>query len=130
MSASASLIPELEDVIQNGTQEKRAVTIKRIANLFIDGATHFNEEHIGLFDDVFCRLVAEIEIKVRAEMSHALAPISNAPTELMRTLARDDDISVAGPVLKQSSRLKEVEIVELAKTKGQDRKSTRLNSSH
>jgi uncharacterized protein (DUF2336 family) len=37
----------------------------------------------------------------------------------MRTLARDDDISVAGPVLKQSSRLKEVEIVELAKTKGQ-----------
>ena len=52
MSASASLIPELEDVIQHGSQDKRAATVKRIANLFVDGAPHFNEDHIGLFDDV------------------------------------------------------------------------------
>ncbi len=30
--ASASLIPELEDVIQHGSQDKRAATVKRIAN--------------------------------------------------------------------------------------------------
>ena len=61
MSASASLIPELEDVIQNGSQEKRALMLKRIANLFSDGAASFNEDHVGLFDDVLCRLVIEIE---------------------------------------------------------------------
>ena len=38
MSASASLIPELEDVIQHGSAERRAKTVQRIANLFIDGA--------------------------------------------------------------------------------------------
>ena len=69
MSASASLIPELEDVIQHGSQDKRAATVKRIANLFIDGAPHFNEDHIGLFDDVLCRLIVEIETKARAEMA-------------------------------------------------------------
>src|SRR5712672_3187409 len=105
MSASASLIPELEDVIQHGSQNKRAATVKRIANLFIDGAPHFNEDHIGLFDDVLCRLIVEIE--------------TNAPMELMRQLAHDDDIAVAGPVLTQSVRLGETELVELAKTKGQ-----------
>ena len=119
MSASASLIPELEDIIQHGSKEKRAATIKRIANLFVDSAEHFNEDHIGLFDDVLCRLVVEIEARTLAEMSQVLAPVANAPAEFMRKLARDDDISVAGPVLTQSTRLRESEIVELAKTKGQ-----------
>jgi uncharacterized protein (DUF2336 family) len=119
MSASASLIPELEDVIQYGSQEKRAVTVKRIANLFINGAPSFNEDHIGLFDDVLCRLVIEIEAKARAEMAQTLAPMANAPIELMRHLAHDEDIAVAGPVLTQSKRLQETELVELASTKGQ-----------
>ncbi len=119
MSASESLIPELEDVIQHGSLEKRALTVTRIANLFVDSAAQFNEEHIGLFDDVLCRLVVEIETKARAEMSRTLASIANAPTNLMRKLAHDDDIAVAGPVLTQSSRLQETDLVEVAKTKGQ-----------
>ena len=57
MFASASLIPELEEVVQHGSQDKRAKMLKRIANLFVDGSPHFNEEHVGLFDDVLCRLV-------------------------------------------------------------------------
>ncbi len=119
MSASASLIPELEDVIQHGSAEKRAKTLQRIANLFVDSAPQFNEDHIGLFDDVLCRLVVEIESKALAEMSQSLAPIPNAPSELMRKLAHDDDIIIAGPVLAQSARLKDVDLVDIAKTKGQ-----------
>ena len=119
MSASASLIPELEDVIQNGTAERRAKTVQRIANLFVDGSPHFNEDHIGLFDDVLCRLVDEIEAKARIEMAQSLAVIGNAPSELMHKLAKDEDIEVAGPVLAQSLRLHENELVELAKTRSQ-----------
>ena len=83
---------------------------------FIDGAPHFNEDHIGLFDDVLCRLVVEIEAKARAEMAQTLAPMANAPIELMRQFAHDDDITVAGPVLTKSVRLQETELVELART--------------
>jgi uncharacterized protein (DUF2336 family) len=119
MSASASLIPELEDVIQHGSYARRAETVRRIANLFMDGAPAFNEDHIGLFDDVLCRLVTEIETKARAEMSRSLSPIANAPGELMRQLAHDDDIAVAGPVIAQSPRLAETDLVNIAKTKGQ-----------
>src|SRR5262249_46604926 len=119
MSASASLIPELEEIIQHGSHDKRAKMLKRIANLFVDGAPHFTEDHIGLFDDVLCRLVVEIEAKARAEMSRTLAPIGNAPTLLMKKLAHDEDIAVAGPVLAESPRLKDTDLVELARTKGQ-----------
>jgi uncharacterized protein (DUF2336 family) len=118
-AATASLIPELEDVVQNGSHEKRAKMLEQIANLFIDGAERFNEDHIGLFDDVLCQLVFEIETKARAEISLRLAPIANAPLQLMRQLAHDDDILVAGPILTKSARLNEIDLVDIAKTKGQ-----------
>jgi uncharacterized protein (DUF2336 family) len=119
MSASASLIPELEDVIQRGSPEKCTAALQRITTLFIDGAQRFNEDHVGLFDDVLCQLVTEIESKARVELSKRLAPISNAPAELVRHLAHDNDIAVAGPVLKQSPRLEERDLVNIAETKSQ-----------
>jgi uncharacterized protein (DUF2336 family) len=119
MNASTSLIPELENVIQHGTPARCAEMLHRITGLFVEGATRFSEAHIGLFDDVLCQLVSEIEIKARSELSQRLAPIANAPTQLVRQLAHDNDISVAGPVLKQSTRLKEDDLVDIAETKGQ-----------
>lgn len=119
MSASASLIPELEEVIQRGSYARRAETVRRIAHLFVDGAPTYSNEHIGLFDDVLCRLVVEIEAKARAEIARTMAPVENAPGELMRQLANDDDIEVAGPVIAQSQRLEETDLVNIAKTKGQ-----------
>jgi uncharacterized protein (DUF2336 family) len=119
MTVPASLIPELEDVIQNGSAERRAHTVRKVATLFLNGASQFNEEHVEVFDAVLVRLVDEIESKVRAELSHRLAPVGNAPVEVVRRLAQDDDISVAGPVLQQSVRLPETDLVDIARTKSQ-----------
>jgi uncharacterized protein (DUF2336 family) len=119
MAVPASLIPELEDVLQHGSAERRTRTLERITSLFLNGADQFNEEHVGLFDGVFMRLIEEIETRARAELSHRLAPVSNAPIEAVRRLAKDDDIAVAGPVLEQSPRLGEADLVDIAKTKSQ-----------
>jgi uncharacterized protein (DUF2336 family) len=119
MSAAPSLIPELEDVVQHGSPRRRAQALRRITTLFLEGASLFNEDHVRLFDDVFNRLIDEIESKARAELSHRLAPLGNAPEELIGRLARDDDILVAGPVLRQSRRLAETDLVEIAETKSQ-----------
>jgi uncharacterized protein (DUF2336 family) len=119
MSAALSLIPELERVVQHGSRQKRAETLQRITALFLDGAGAYNDEHVTLFDDVFGLLIDEIESKARAELSARLAPVTNAPVKLLRTLANDDDIAVAGPVLKLAPRLPEADLVEVAKKKGQ-----------
>jgi uncharacterized protein (DUF2336 family) len=119
MSAPASLIPELEEVLQQGSPERRAETLKRITAFFLDGASRFNDDHVRLFDQVFSRLIAEIETKARSELSHRLAPVGNAPAEVVRRLAHDDDIAVAGPVLKQSARIAETDLVDIARTKSQ-----------
>ena len=119
MLGATSLIPELEDILQNGSREKRADALKRITSLFVDGAANFNEDHVQLFDDVFSHLIAEIEAKARAELATQLAPVDNAPAAVVRKLAQDDDITVAGPLLKRSRRLDDAALVEIAKSKGQ-----------
>jgi uncharacterized protein (DUF2336 family) len=119
MFAATSLIPELEDVLQHGSREKRADALRRITRLFVDGAATFNEDHIQLFDDIFGQLIAEIEGKARAELSMQLAPVDNAPTGVVRTLAQDDDITVSGPLLALSQRLDNTALVEIAESKGQ-----------
>jgi uncharacterized protein (DUF2336 family) len=119
MAVPASPLPELEDVIQAGTPERRAQMLERLTTLFLDGADRFTEDHVGLFDNVLSRLVIEIEAKARAELSYRLAAVGNAPLQVVRALAKDDDIAVAGPMLAQSRRLADSDLVDIAGTKSQ-----------
>ncbi len=119
MGANLSLIPELEEVVQHGSPEKRVETLQRITALFLDGASRYSDAHVDLFDQVFGLLIDEIENKARAELSNHLAPVSNAPVKVLRKLANDDDIAVAGPVLKLAPRLAESDLIDVARTKGQ-----------
>jgi len=118
MGTPASLLPELEDVVQNGSAEKRAETLRRITTLFLEGAERFNDNHVELFDDVIGCLIEEIEAKALAELARRIAPVSNAPSNVVRTLASSDDIAVAGPVIKQAN-ITEPDLKRIAQTKSQ-----------
>jgi uncharacterized protein (DUF2336 family) len=116
--AAASLLPELEDVVQHGTPEKRAETLRRITTLFLEGADRFAPEHVVLFDDVIGCLIEEIEAKALAELARRIAPVPNAPPDTVRALAGSDDIEVASPLLK-AARLDETDLKYIAATKSQ-----------
>ena len=66
------------------------------------------------------RLVEEIEARALAELATRLAPVDNAPIGVVQRLARDDNIAIAGPLLKQSQRLADTDLAEIARSKGQD----------
>lgn len=119
MSSRESLISELEDAISHGSDERRARTLRRVTDLFVFGAGHFSEDHVALFDGVFTHLIGHIEQSARAVLANQLAPIPNAPPGAIRTLAFDDAIEVAGPVLSQSPKLDNAALVENARTKSQ-----------
>jgi len=113
------LLDELEAALASGTNARRIEMLTRITDLFVGGAQRYSEDQIGVFDDVMVRLVAAIEAKARARLSHRLAPIGNAPTHVVNMLAFDDDIEVAEPVLRQSERLGERELLANAASKSQ-----------
>jgi len=118
MSVPASLLPQLEAVVQHGSAEKRAETLRRITTLFLDGAPSFHAEHIALFDDVIGCLIDEIEAKALAELACRIAPVVNAPASVVSTLAQSDDIAVAGPILKQA-RIADHDLMYIAENKSQ-----------
>jgi uncharacterized protein (DUF2336 family) len=119
MKAATSLIPELEDVITHGTRAKRTEMLERITALFVHDASRYSDAQVDLFDEVFSLLIAEIETKARAVLAGQLAPLDKAPVRVLRALARDDAIEVAGPVLKLAKSLDEDDLVALAETKSQ-----------
>ena len=120
MPADQSLFAELETAIHGGSREKRVDTLRRITDLFLTGANRFNDEQIDLFDDVLTQLMVRIEAKALSELSEQLANTSRAPIEVVRRLAHHDEIDVAGPVLARSARLTDQDLIEVAKTKGQE----------
>src|SRR5437763_9299275 len=102
MTTAVSLIDELEGALACGTNEKRLQTLWRITDLFIAGAERYSEEQINVFDEVIGKIAAVIENKARAKLASRLAPLSTAPLNVIRSLAFDDDIEVAHPLLSGS----------------------------
>lgn len=114
-----SLLAELEFAVKTGTPEKRVETLRRVTNLFLGKADQLNEQQIGVFDDVLVHLMERIETKALVQLSKSLAPVDNAPIDVIRRLSCHDEITIAGPVLTQSSRLSDSDLLHVAKYKGQ-----------
>jgi uncharacterized protein (DUF2336 family) len=120
MTATHRLLNEVEDAMASGSVTRRGKIVRHITDLFIVGSAQCTDQEIELFDDVLTRLAVEIEISARALLAVRLAPIENAPPRIIRALAFDDEIDVAGPVLEQSERLDDADLVENARQKGQE----------
>src|SRR5271155_3632962 len=117
MSANLALLNEVKDAVANGSIHRRNQMLRHVTDLFVVSSDQCTEQDLALFDDVFTRLVVEIELSARALLSVRLAPIPNAPSNIIHILAFDDEIDVAAPVLEQSERLEDASLVEAAKTR-------------
>src|SRR4051794_11800969 len=127
-TAGQSIIDEVEAAIGAGSDAKCLDTAKRVTDLFLASAGSFDDDQIELFDNVLARLVKTIELRALADVgarmaladiSAQLAPIAQAPPGVVRHLARNDEITIAAPVLQESARLDDDDLVEIAKTKGE-----------
>jgi uncharacterized protein (DUF2336 family) len=119
MNGTLALLDELETTLASGSSSRGIAILTSITDLFINGAPRFSEDQIGVFDDVMARLMVKIEAKARAKLAQRLAPIANAPCNVIHQLASDDDIEVARPVLTRSERLSEHTLVATANSKSQ-----------
>jgi uncharacterized protein (DUF2336 family) len=119
VSACQSLVDELETVIAGSDIGRRAAILRRVADLFASSSGNLSNDQTALFDDVMNQLVDEIETSARATFAEYLVQSRAAPPGILRQLALDDVIDVAGPVLSRSEQLDEVTLAEGAKTKSQ-----------
>ena len=123
-----SIADEVEAAIQAGSAEKHLETFRRVTDLFLTTAHGCGEEQIELFGHVLERLIKTVELRALAdvsakialaEISSQLASVKQAPPAVIRRLAGNDEIAVAGPVLTESARLSAEDLVELAQSKSE-----------
>jgi len=117
--AATSLIPELDEIVKNGSAEKRAAAITKLAELFVQGASIFGPQHVDLFDGILIGLVPSAEPAARAGVAARFASLPNAPPGVVNYLAREDEIRIAGPILSRSPLVNEKVLMEIARAKGQ-----------
>ena len=119
MTVATSLIPGLDEIVKHGDPKRRADAARRIAELFLQGAASFRPDHVDLFDGVLINLVPHTEVAARADLAEQLSLLANAPRGLVGQLAQEDEISIAGPLLRRSPVIDERALVEIARIKGQ-----------
>jgi uncharacterized protein (DUF2336 family) len=119
MTVATTLIPGLDEIVRNGDPKVRAEAARRIADLFFQDAAHLRPSHVDLFDEILIDLVPHAELIARAELAERLSLVANAPRVLVGRLARENEILVAGPILRRSPVLDEEALLEIARIKGQ-----------
>jgi uncharacterized protein (DUF2336 family) len=119
MTVATSLIPGLDEIVKNGDPKRRAEAARRITELFLEGAANLRPAHVDLFDRVLVDLVPHTEIAARSDLAERLSLLANAPRALVGQLAREDEISIAGPLLRRSPVIDEPALIEIARIKGQ-----------
>jgi hypothetical protein len=117
MSKAKSFLRDLDDAVLRGTAESRLRALWHTTDLLIAG--RYSEDEIWTFGEVIGRLADEIEVAARAQLAKRLARFDDAPVNIIHKLAFDDSIDVAGPVLRESSRLEAYALVANVCTKGQ-----------
>ena len=64
-------------------------------------------------------LVPHTEFAARADLAERLSLLANAPRGLVGQLAHEDEIAIAGPLLRRSPVIDEQMLIEIASAKGQ-----------
>ena len=116
---SQTLISDLEKAVATRSADT-ARMLRRVTDLFFLNVGNYSADQLELYDGILKVLVAAVEVSARAELARRLAPVDNAPANTIRSLALDDAIEVAEPVLAQSNALDDDILTHCITIKGQE----------
>jgi len=115
--SSKLLLKDLDEAVLRGSAESREKALWYATDMLIVGS--YAEDEIWTFGEVIGRLSDAIEVAARAQLAKRLANASCAPVSVIKKLAFDYSIDVAGPILEQSEQLDAKTLIQNIRTRGQ-----------
>jgi uncharacterized protein (DUF2336 family) len=112
-------LKQLAEMVNVPSSAGARVVIGAFSEKFAAMADRLGEGEINMFDLVFLQLAQDGAHEDRVLLAERFAPIPKAPPQLILALAEDEAIDVSGPILRQSARLSEDSLVDLAARKGE-----------
>ena len=110
----------LLEALSSRSAGDRSRMVRQVADLFLTQQGNYSTDQVQLFDSVIMKMIGEVDEAVRVYMSDRFAAVDNAPRSVVRMLANDTAVAVAGPMLTRSPILDEDFLVESAKTHSQE----------
>jgi len=107
-------VSALLNLAKNRSKTARSELVSNIQDFFLKEEGRLTERERAIMSDILTKLVHDIEMDVRIELAQAVAKVDPDMPDLVRLLS-NDEISVAGPVLKASSALKDEDLIEVIK---------------
>jgi hypothetical protein len=116
---SLNLVSDLEKAIAGRSADANAM-LNQITDLFLLNVGQYSAEQLDVYDVVLKKLIAKVEVAARAMLARRLALINKAPPNTIRSLALDDAIEVAEPILSQYNALDDDVLTRCIAIKGQE----------
>jgi len=118
--SSPDFVELLTGDLPNRSVGERGRIVRDVSALFMDHVANYSAAHVELFDRVLMSLIDEVDQQIRIHLAERFAHVDNAPRGVVRHLASDDEIKVAGPLLSSSSCLDDEFLIESARNKSQE----------
>jgi uncharacterized protein (DUF2336 family) len=112
-------LDELIALAKEPSSARRRELLREVTDLFFTASGPHGPQELSLFDGVLSVLAKDMEREVRAELAERLAEAPQAPRAVVASLAEDEAIAVAGPLLARAEGLSEAELLQVARTRGQ-----------
>lgn len=119
VALSPDSVAESAGAAKDESSGRHAEILRQMTDLFLSNAGRLRESQIGAFDGLLGPLVERMEPGALIHLSEALSTIDHAPGQTVRKLAFHKDHLVASPVLRNSNRLAEEDLLEIASVYGQ-----------
>ena len=117
-SGAQALIAELDASLANRSNEQQFSMLRQVCDLFLTHAPACQAEQVSVFGDVMIRLMVTAPRDGLIELSVKLAPVDNAPSNVARRLASDNDMAIAEPILTKSNALTDEVLAAIIAEKG------------
>jgi uncharacterized protein (DUF2336 family) len=114
-----NLVSDLEKAIASRSADANAM-LNQITDLFLLNVGHYTVAQLDVYDDVLKKLIAKVEVAARAMLARRLALVNKAPPNTIRSLALDDAIEVAEPILSQYNAIDDDILTRCIAVKGQE----------
>lgn len=107
-------VSALLNLAKNRSQSARSELVGNIQDFFLKEESRLSERERALMSDILMKLVHDIEMDVRVELAKAVVNVDANMPDLVRLLG-NDEIQVAGPILKASQALCDEDLIDIIK---------------
>lgn len=108
-------VEQLQEVARARDSGRRRELLGAIAEMFLAGDAKKSNRESTLFSDIFLKTIHDLDVDGRSEVSNQLAGSAQTPKDIAVHLAKDEDWSIADPILRLSPVLDDEDLILIAK---------------